>query len=440
IDGTHPKSEGHNILAQVIHDAITGPDDNTAPSAPTGLSPTAPSTTSVNLTWDEPSGNPSGYEIYRDGACVKVVTSDPRPFSDSKLNPGIYSYSIRAFDRALNTSPKSASVTIDTRGTIPDPEPPTIPTGLSGSTERNAVSLTWNPSTDNVSVVGYQIRRETTLIGTTGETAWIDAGLQLGQTYSYSVRAYDPSGNYSEYCAPVQVEVPILDLPDGWQAADVGYVGIHGSSSFSSGAYSIQYSGSDIFNAADSFGYTYTPLSGDGSITARVVSMENTNEWAKCGVMIRETLEPGSTHASMVLTPMKKVSFQRRTGTNAASPSGVSTTFGSYPYWVRMVRDGETLTGFHSSDGTSWTKLSSVNLTMNANVWIGLAHCSHDNTRLNTAIIDNVSISGGGANQAPTLQGIGNQTVRAGETIRITIQASDPDSGPEPLQYSASAE
>ena len=57
----------------------------------------------------------------------------------------------------------------------------------------------------------------------------------------------------------------------------------------------------------------------------------------------------------------------------------------------------------------------------------------------NTAIIDNVTIVGGEINQPPVLQGIGNHTLRAGETIRFTIQATDPDAGPEALQYSAEA-
>ncbi|MHC4206501.1 MAG: hypothetical protein ACYSTT_17755, partial [Planctomycetota bacterium] len=57
------------------------------------------------------------------------------------------------------------------------------------------------------------------------------------------------------------------------------------------GTYTMVGSGSDIWGNADEFQYAYKTLTGVGSIVARVQSVENTNNWAKAGVMIRETLE-----------------------------------------------------------------------------------------------------------------------------------------------------
>jgi len=57
-------------------------------------------------------------------------------------------------------------------------------------------------------------------------------------------------------------------------------------------------SGTDIWDVGtagdyrDEFHYAYKMLTGAGSITTRVVSVQNTNGWAKAGVIIRETLEP----------------------------------------------------------------------------------------------------------------------------------------------------
>ena len=48
--------------------------------------------------------------------------------------------------------------------------------------------------------------------------------------------------------------------------------------------------GADIWGTADQFHFAYKQLSGNGSITAKVVSVSNTDAWAKAGVMIRETL------------------------------------------------------------------------------------------------------------------------------------------------------
>ncbi|HOO93455.1 MAG TPA: GDSL-type esterase/lipase family protein, partial [Opitutales bacterium] len=160
-DGIHPNTSGNELLASVIQDAITAPDDHQAPSTPSGVTATAPSTTSVTLTWSASSGTPSGYEIYRGEECVKVVAAATRSFTETGLAPGIYNYQVRAFDRALNLSAKSAVVSIDTRGSTPDIDPPSVPTGLSGTVSGTSITLTWNASTDNRGVSGYEVRRGT---------------------------------------------------------------------------------------------------------------------------------------------------------------------------------------------------------------------------------------------------------------------------------------
>ncbi|PYV36665.1 MAG: hypothetical protein DMG06_30250, partial [Acidobacteria bacterium] len=66
---------------------------------------------------------------------------------------------------------------------------------------------------------------------------------------------------------------------------------------------------------ADEFQYVYQPLSGDGQIVARVATQQNTDAWAKAGVMIRETLGAGSAHSLMVITPGNGSAFQCRPNT-----------------------------------------------------------------------------------------------------------------------------
>ena len=50
----------------------------------------------------------------------------------------------------------------------------------------------------------------------------------------------------------------------------------------------------DIWDVADQFRFGFKRLTGDGSIVAKVDSIDNTNVWAKAGVMIRESLDAGS--------------------------------------------------------------------------------------------------------------------------------------------------
>jgi regulation of enolase protein 1 (concanavalin A-like superfamily) len=178
-------------------------------------------------------------------------------------------------------------------------------------------------------------------------------------------------------------------LPAPWQKSDIGSVGAPGNASYSSGTFTVNGSGSDIWNTADSFHYVYQPLNGNGQIVARVVSVQNTNGWAKAGVMIRETLTNTSSNAAILVTPSNGVTFQRRTTTAGNSLNTISS--GAAPYWVKLARSGNTFTASKSTDGINWTVVGSTNITMSANVYIGLAVTSHNNGALCTVVFDNVS-------------------------------------------------
>ena len=165
------------------------------------------------------------------------------------------------------------------------------------------------------------------------------------------------------------------------------------------GTYTMTGSGADIWTVngveADEFHYAFKTLSGVGSIQARVLSVDNTNVWAKAGVMIRETLDPDSAHAMMVVTPASGVSFQRRPGTGAASAS--DTTAGiTAPYWVKIERDlAGNFTAYSSADGSTWQILGfSEPIQMGSNVNIGLAVTSHDAAETCQAVFSNVTTTG----------------------------------------------
>jgi hypothetical protein len=161
-------------------------------------------------------------------------------------------------------------------------------------------------------------------------------------------------------------------------------------------AYTISASGTDIWNNGDQFHFAYKSLSGNGSITMRVDSLVNTNVWAKAGPMIRETLDPGSKHAMMAVTPGNSCTAQYR---NAAAGASASTnwtgTAVTPPYWARVTRTGSVFKLESSPDGKTWTALGAdVTITMATNVYLGIAVTSHDATLTTTAEISNVSTTG----------------------------------------------
>ena len=164
------------------------------------------------------------------------------------------------------------------------------------------------------------------------------------------------------------------------------------------GTYTMTASGADIWNESDEFHYAYKTLTGIGTMVAKVESIDNTNAWAKAGVMIRETLDPGSVHATMVVTPGNGVSFQRRPMTDAASTSANSATGGSEfaPYWIKIERDQSgNFKAYSSTNGSAWTMLGTPeNIQMGSNVYIGLAVTSHDAALTCQAIFSNVTTTG----------------------------------------------
>ena len=168
------------------------------------------------------------------------------------------------------------------------------------------------------------------------------------------------------------------------------------------GTYTITGSGTDIWDVSgigtgfhDEFHFAYKTLSGAGSIVARVESVENTNGWAKAGVMIRETLDADSVHAMMVVTPTEGVSFQRRNVTGDTSAS--DTTGGiSSPYWAKITRDTSgNFSAYRSANGSTWEMQGTPdNISMSTNVYIGLAVTSTDAALTCRAVFSNVTTTG----------------------------------------------
>jgi hypothetical protein len=160
--------------------------------------------------------------------------------------------------------------------------------------------------------------------------------------------------------------------------------------------YSITATGADIWNQSDEFHFAFKTLAGIGSIEAQILSVDNTDPWAKAGVMIRETLDAGSAHAMMVLTPASGVSFQRRPDEGSDSFSSDDTSGITAPYWVKIERDlAGNFSAYSSANGSVWQKLGVAEpIQMCTNVYIGLAVTAHNPTATCEAVFSNVTITG----------------------------------------------
>ncbi|HQI26646.1 MAG TPA: hypothetical protein PLT20_01065, partial [Sedimentisphaerales bacterium] len=88
-------------------------------------------------------------------------------------------------------------------------------------------------------------------------------------------------------------------------------------------------------------------------------------------------------------------SFQYRAATDGSSSNVDSGTVIAAPYWVKMERIGDTLTGYVSADGKTWTQMGTTAITMQAPLYIGLCVTSHASGENRTFEFDNISTSGG---------------------------------------------
>jgi chitodextrinase len=176
--------------------SFTTPDTQ-APSAPTGLNGSAPSSSTINLTWSAATDNVAvtGYRIYRNGS--HIGNSSTTSYTSSGLSGSTtYSYQVRAYDAASNLSGPSNTKSI----TTPDTINPSTPTNLSATAASpTKINLTWSASSDSggSGLAGYKIYRGGSQIATTSATSYSNTGLASNTTYSYRVAAYDHAGNTS---------------------------------------------------------------------------------------------------------------------------------------------------------------------------------------------------------------------------------------------------
>ena len=192
--------------------------------------------------------------------------------------------------------------------------------------------------------------------------------------------------------ATVTIEVTAQPPVSAWTSSDIGNVNFAGSHSLINGVHTVQGGGADIWGKRDEFHYVSQPLSGDGEIVAQVASLSNTDEWAKAGVMIRESLDDNAKHAHMLIHAERGSSLDYRTATGGNTNKFWSNDGAQAPYWVRLVRSGNTFTGYQSADGANWIAAGSISISMANDVFIGLAVTAHDDAQLATAAFQNVEI------------------------------------------------
>jgi len=141
---------------------------------------------------------------------------------------------------------------------------------------------------------------------------------------------------------------------------------------------------------ADSYRFVEQSLTGNGTLTARVTSLTgviSTNPanvapslahtrpelagWAKAGVVLTPSTKQGSPYAAVMATGSHGIHFQDDYTYDQPGLPGAITN--SSQRWLRLTRTGDTLSGYDSPNGITWTQIGTAHLAgLPATVIVGL--------------------------------------------------------------------
>jgi len=192
-------------------------------------------------------------------------------------------------------------------------------------------------------------------------------------------------------------------LPAPWTTADIGDVGRPGYvGAVAPQGVTLNGAGHDIYSTNDALYYAYQPWSGDGTMIARLTALQL--YWDnRAGVMIRESLDPGSPYVAIHGRPTGSIgALQEGVDLVARLQTGAGPSFAGsidvpIPYWLKLARTGDVFNAAVSSDGTTWINVGSVTVPMPRNVYIGTDVLSAQPGVWVTASFDNIAVSNTGS-------------------------------------------
>lgn len=230
--------------------------------------------------------------------------------------------------------------------------------------------------------------------------------LQSAAWYSY-VEGYNrkPEAVRCNGSGSMAIEVPprgyvvysvATALPEPWTSGDIGNVGVVGSAIHVDGIFTLTGSGHDIEGTIDAFSFVSTPVSGGIDIAVRVGQLDNTDPWAKAGIMIRGGQDASAPNAAVLVTPENGIAFQWR-ATAGGQTESVRVNGPKAPCWIGLRRTDGKCHALYSQDGKRWHDLGQGQpLELSGEVSAGPVVSSHVIGNLATAIFDNLSVTANG--------------------------------------------
>ena len=329
------------------------------------------------------------------GVMIRQSTATGAPFADALVTPDV-----------SPSTPDINGVGCDANGCLA-PLQPVVPAVGYGVREQTSGSH----SSTGPTLTGFTDPNKWLKLTKSGSTFtsyestdgvhWTQIGVQtVSMTGPVDIGLFDTAHNIGQVSTAAfdniqitgsQPPPPPGPLPSPWTDSDVGSPAIAGSAGYSNGVFTVNGAGTDIWGTNDQFHYADQPLTGNGTIIARVTSQTNSSSNAKAGVMIKQSTAAGSNYMLIATAPNGTVKVQYDFNGSVTA----STTYTFPNVWMKLVMLNGTITAYLSGDGSTWTSVLSKALPITSPATIGLFECSHSVSALGTATFDNVSFTAG---------------------------------------------
>jgi hypothetical protein len=435
------------IPVTVIDDAIGEPNETVVVSiAPGGYTIGTPASATISISDNEPSvaiiaSDATAAEIDQSSATFVITrsgdTSMPLPLSVTISGTALAPEDYAPLEQPIVIPAGSGSTSllvVPVNDTTPEGNETVVATLetapgylVSGSASASATILDDDVNSAPVVTIQSPSVPATTLsegIGLILEATVVDDGKPLGGTLSITwsklsgpgdvvfADASQPNtsatfglaGSYvirlaafdGELTATSDVAVTVLAPAAAWTGTNIASASPVGSFSEAPGAITVSGGGSNISGSGDTFFFAHRPLIGNCDFRARVASMSVAGSSAKAGLMIRQATTGNSrgAYVSAASSGSTVASWRTRATDGGVWASSNSSGTPSFPRWVRIVKNGNTFTGFTSTNGSTWSAVGSAGtVSMSEPMLIGFAVTAGSTSTLCTATFDNVSIT-----------------------------------------------
>ena len=362
----------HTAVAEL--DLLGGAPVNTAPvAAPATIETTRNQSVSLILETADADGDPLIYQIATPPSSGTLTGTAPALiYTPAKGFTGTDTFTFTASDGIASSVP--ATITVEVLASGGGNQPPVFRSNpvIASSAEEG------QPYRSSIATNASDPEGDAITFRKLGGPSWLTVssnGILGGTpparsagTHRFTIRATDAGGASATALLMVGIEPP--SLPPQWDGDAIGGNTAKADIRFDDGAYRLRAAGK-LSGRRDSGAFASQTLTGDGQIVARVTSMNNGGANTRAGLMIRDSLNPGSRHVFIGLNGKGDSRWVRRTqaANSRMKPIGRE---GKRHFWLKLVRSGTTITAFTSPDGKAWTEAGTTVADFGKNCHIGL--------------------------------------------------------------------